>query len=96
MRWFLQITFSVALLSLSVTAYATNTEETPDLEDATVCGSETNDCRKVSCMEMCVQGGEDPMECPSYCILEARDLSPNDRYDLHSAFLKTQSSLACK
>lgn len=41
-------------------------------DDATICSTDTNECRKVNCMDQCLALGEDPLECPAYCILEAR------------------------
>lgn len=65
----------VLAASLAANSYADEMEamEWDDsLEEATVCASDTAECRKVSCIEQCIQTGEDPMECPSYCILEAK------------------------
>ena len=50
-------------------------EFSPD--EATICGSDSVECRKVSCMEQCLATGEDPLECPSYCILEAKSAKPS-------------------
>jgi hypothetical protein len=45
-------------------------------DEATICGAESVECRKVSCMDECLATGEDPMECPAYCILEAKTAAP--------------------
>lgn len=68
----------------------------PTLEDATVCGNETSSCRKMSCLELCLADGEDPMECPSVCILTARKGSPAERYNLNFAIAEAKAAPTLK
>ena len=60
------------------------------LEEVTVCGSDTPDCRRLNCMELCLAEGEDPLDCPSYCILHTKNLSPGERDDLDLAIFKAK------
>ena len=95
--WILLITLFLApRAGLAYDAFDLINEGDPNLEDTTVCGNESNHCKKVSCLELCLAEGEDPMDCPAVCILQARRGSPTKRYDLNLAVTQTEATATSK
>lgn len=58
----------LALFSLSsLRLYSSEDSITDTLEAVTVCPSEEMGCQKKSCLEMCLDEDEAPLDCEEYC-----------------------------
>ena len=77
--WIGRVTLAAFFLWCCIALASSNPSSLADeesFEDVVVCaglgaGTETKDCEKKSCIDLCLNAGEDPFECSLYCNLEA-------------------------
>jgi|LakMenEpi03Aug12_release.lakeMendotaPanAssembly.Ray.scaffolds.fasta_scaffold722577_1 hypothetical protein len=56
-----------SFLLASLCVYSSDDSLSDTLEAVTVCPSEEMGCQKKSCLEMCLDEEEDPLDCAEYC-----------------------------
>lgn len=49
------------------TIHLADFDEAMPIEEAKICGGANQNCERITCLDLCLSEGEDPLDCPLYC-----------------------------